>query len=85
MTSKGVCGVQRVKYLLQIYTYAHSSKYEFESSNTTGTTFAFDACFVWKLAPLADERNSFFHRISIATINTIDHVFNVANSYLALS
>jgi hypothetical protein len=23
--------------------------------NTTRTTFAFDACFVWKLAPLEDE------------------------------
>jgi hypothetical protein len=27
---------------------------------TTRTTFAFDVCFVWKLAPLADERNGFF-------------------------
>jgi hypothetical protein len=48
--------------------------------------FAFDACFVWKLAPLADERNSFFYRISIATIDAIEYsyVFNVAKSYLAL-
>jgi hypothetical protein len=37
-----------------------SAKYEFASSNTTRTTFAFDACFVWKLAPLADERSGFF-------------------------
>jgi hypothetical protein len=37
-----------------------SAKYEFASSKTTRTTFAFDACFVWKLAPLADERCSFF-------------------------
>jgi hypothetical protein len=48
---------------------------------TTRTTFAFDACFVWKLAPLADEQNGFFHRISI---NAIEHVFNVVNPYLAL-
>jgi hypothetical protein len=46
-----------------------SAKYEFASSNTTRTTFAFDACFVWKLAPLADD--------------AIEHVLNVANSYLA--
>jgi hypothetical protein len=37
-----------------------SAKYEFASSNTTRTTFAFDVCFVWKLAPLADEQNGFF-------------------------
>jgi hypothetical protein len=37
-----------------------SAKYEFTSSNTTRPTFAFDACFVWKIAPLADERNGFF-------------------------
>jgi hypothetical protein len=59
-----------------------SAKYEFASSNTTRTTFAFDACFVWKLAPLVDERKSYFHRISIATIDAIEHVLNVANSYL---
>jgi hypothetical protein len=35
-------------------------KYEFASSNTSRTTFAFDACFVWKLALLVDERNGFF-------------------------
>jgi hypothetical protein len=62
-----------------------SAKYEFASSNTTGTTFAFNACFVCKLAPLADERNSIFYRMSIATIHTIERVFNVANSYLAYS
>jgi hypothetical protein len=49
----------------------------------TRTTFAFDACFVWKLlAPLSDELNGIFHRISTATIVAIEHVFNVANSYL---
>jgi hypothetical protein len=37
-----------------------SAKYEFASSNTTRPTFAFDACFVWILAPLADERSGFF-------------------------
>jgi hypothetical protein len=58
-------------------------KYEFASSNITRTTFTFDACFVWKLAPLAEERNGFFHRISNATIDALEHVFNVANSYLA--
>jgi hypothetical protein len=31
-----------------------SAKYEFASSNTTRTTFAFFACFVWKLTPLVD-------------------------------
>jgi hypothetical protein len=36
-----------------------SAKYEFVSSNTTRTTFAFYACFVWKLAPPADERSGF--------------------------
>jgi hypothetical protein len=36
------------------------AKYGFTSSNTTQTTFAFDACFVWKLAPPADERSGFF-------------------------
>jgi hypothetical protein len=41
----------------------------------------FDECFVWKLAPLADEQSDFF--ISIATIDVIEHVLNVANSYLA--
>jgi hypothetical protein len=49
-----------------------SAKYEFASSNTTRTAFVFDACFVWKLTPLADERNGIVHRISIATINAID-------------
>jgi hypothetical protein len=43
-----------------VYRYIQSAKYEFASSNTTRTTFAFDACFVWKLAPLADERSGFF-------------------------
>jgi hypothetical protein len=37
-----------------------SVKYKFASSNTTRKTFAFDACLVWKLAPLADELSSFF-------------------------
>jgi hypothetical protein len=37
-----------------------SAKYEFASSNTTRTMFAFLACFVWKLAPLADERSGYF-------------------------
>jgi hypothetical protein len=39
---------------------AQSAKYEFALSNTTRTTFAFDVCFVWKLAPLAVERSGFF-------------------------
>jgi hypothetical protein len=37
-----------------------SAKYDFASSNTTRTTIAFDVCFVWKIAPLADERSGFF-------------------------
>jgi hypothetical protein len=36
-----------------------TAKYEIASSNTTRPTFAIDACFVWKLAPLADERSGF--------------------------
>jgi hypothetical protein len=71
--------------LCAVFRELQSTKYEFESSNTAGTTFAFDACFVWKLAPLADERNGLFHRISIAMIDAIEHVLNVANSYLAYS
>jgi hypothetical protein len=91
--------------LLRLY---QSAKYEFASSNTTRTTFAFDAYFVWKLAPLPDEPSGFFfsavisanrrldapvlrrklnklffHRKSIATIDAFEHVFNVANLYLA--
>jgi hypothetical protein len=62
---------------------ARSAKYEFASSNTIRTTFAFDMSFVWKLGPLANERNCFFHRISTVTIEAIEHVLNVANSYLA--
>jgi hypothetical protein len=50
---------------------------------TTRTTFAFDTCFIRKLAPLADKRDGFFHR-TIATIDAIEHVFDVRNSYLAL-
>jgi microcystin degradation protein MlrC len=56
-----------------------SAKYELASSDTTRMTFAFDACFVWKQAPLVDERKGFFR--SIATIDAIECVFNVANSY----
>jgi hypothetical protein len=59
-------------------------KKEFASNNTTGTTFAFNAYFLSQLAPLADERKGFFYRISIATIDAIEHVFIVANSYLPL-
>jgi hypothetical protein len=46
---------------IKLYTldFVQSGKYEFAWSNTTQTTFAFDACFVWKLAPLADERSGF--------------------------
>jgi hypothetical protein len=60
------------------------AEYEFASSDTTRMTFEFNTCFVWKLAPPADELNSFFHKISIATIDVIEHIFNVANSYLTL-
>jgi hypothetical protein len=67
------------------YMYKCTYLYEFTSSDTNRTTFAFNACFVWK-PPLADERKGFFRRISIAsaTIDAIEHVFNVANSHLAL-
>jgi hypothetical protein len=37
-----------------------NAKYKFASSNIIRTTFAFHACFEWKLAPLADERSGFF-------------------------
>jgi hypothetical protein len=47
-------------YLLTIQEKYQSAEYEFALSNTTQTTFAFYACFVWKLAPLADERSDFF-------------------------
>jgi hypothetical protein len=50
-----------------------SAKYEFASSNTIWTTFAFNSGRIKRL----------FHRISIATIDAIECVFNVANSYLA--
>jgi hypothetical protein len=60
--------------------FDRSAKYEFASSNTTRTTFEFDALY---LAPLPDERSGFFHIKSIATIDAIEHVLNVANSYLA--
>jgi hypothetical protein len=50
----------RVWNLNYYLTKSLSAKYEFASSNTTRTTFTFDACFVWKLAPLADEINGFF-------------------------
>jgi hypothetical protein len=63
-----------------------SAKYEFASSNTTRTTFAFDACFVWELAPpsaSSGRTNRLFHRKSIATIDVFEHVLDVANSYLA--
>jgi hypothetical protein len=53
--SSGLCSSKARKLVLN-----QSAKYEFASSNTTRTMFAFDACFVWKLAPLADERGGFF-------------------------
>jgi hypothetical protein len=46
---------------------------------TTRRTFAFDACFVWKLAPLADERSGFFIENLSQEYEKAD-----ANSYLAL-
>jgi hypothetical protein len=45
--------------LCKLVLFAVSAKYEF-ASRTTRTTVAFDACFVWKLAPLADEQSGFF-------------------------
>jgi hypothetical protein len=54
-----------LKYLFVVGFY-QCAKYEFASSNTAQTTLAFDACFVWKLAPLADERNGYFHTITYA-------------------
>jgi hypothetical protein len=46
-----------------------SAKYEFASSNTPRTMFAFDACFVLKIAPLAVKLNDFFHRMSIEELD----------------
>jgi hypothetical protein len=61
-----------------------SAKYEFASSNTTRTTSAFDACFVWKLAPLADERSSFFiENLWLRLTRSSMYLKNVANSYFA--
>jgi hypothetical protein len=62
----------------------HFAAFMFIDGSTTLTTFVFNACFVRKLAPLADERKGVFHRISIATIDAIGHGFNVTNSFLAL-
>jgi hypothetical protein len=77
-----LAGLSFLVYLEKITSiFNQCAKYEFASSNITRTTFASDACFVWKLAPLADERSGFF--IDIATIDAIEHVLNVANSYLA--
>jgi hypothetical protein len=67
----------------QIFLFEQCAKYEFASSNTTRTAFAFNACFVWKLARLVDERNGFFHRIYCATTTAIEIVFKVGNSNLA--
>jgi hypothetical protein len=52
-------------YLLMSILYAKS---EFASSITTRSTYAFDACFVWK------RTKRLFHKISIATIDAIEHV-----------
>jgi hypothetical protein len=54
-----------------MFVFALYPKYEFASSNATRRTFALDACFVWKLAPLADEQNGIFRGITIVTIDAI--------------
>jgi hypothetical protein len=78
-----VCNLEGEKYIISKLTDL-IAKYEFASRNTTRTTFAFFACLVWKLAsPASNKRNGIFHRISIATIDAIEYVFNVQNSYLA--
>jgi hypothetical protein len=63
-----------------------SAKYEFASSNTTRTTFMFDAFFVWELTPLTDERTAFFIEYPSRQLTryAIERVLNVVNSYLAL-
>jgi hypothetical protein len=48
------------RFHLRLRDCNQSAKYDFSSSNTTRTTLTLDACFVWKLAPLADERSVFF-------------------------
>jgi hypothetical protein len=42
--------------------------------NTTRTTFAFDECFVWKLAPVADEESDFFITILFLEVVTFEVV-----------
>jgi hypothetical protein len=47
-------------------------------------TFAFDAFFLCKLGLLRDEYGyGDFDRVSIATIDAVEHVFKVAKSHLA--
>jgi hypothetical protein len=48
--------------------FALSAKYEFASSDTTRSTLVANACFVWKLAPLAEKIYRDERRKSIAHI-----------------
>jgi hypothetical protein len=57
--------------------FVQSAKYEFASSNTTRTMIAFDACFVWKIAPLADEQSGFF-------IESLSRRLTLSSTYLTL-
>jgi hypothetical protein len=58
-----------------------NAKYEFVSSNTTGSTFAFDAYL--ETSASSGRTKRLFHRKSMAKIDAIEHVLNDANSYLA--
>jgi hypothetical protein len=65
------------------------AEYEFASNNRyllgTRPTVAFDACFVVPMETSASSGRTkrLFHRNSIATIDAIELVFNLVNSYLA--
>jgi hypothetical protein len=47
-----IAAIDASEHVFNVASSSYRAKYEFASSNTTRTTFA---CFVWKLAPLANE------------------------------
>jgi hypothetical protein len=62
-------------------TFHKSAKYEFASSHTTQTTFAFEAYILTETSASSGRTKQLFHRKS--TIDALEHVLNVVNSYLA--
>jgi hypothetical protein len=83
------CNSVTVRLVVLSYLLALSNqraKYEFASSDNTRPTFAFDTCvFCMETKVPSGRTKRLFHRKSIATIDAIEHVFNVANSNLAYS